>query len=277
MVMQNCQWKEPSNQWFQRNLQMPNLISIQDANLIARSSSHDIYKEVMGRATVVKYFFMGHSNSACIGNGCRPQKHMGCFIELMHNMCQGNGNKVVEVLEFFNKCTGTMSENAIETRIKYENKSVENVATRNDPSDENNGPVGFLQNLMKMLAGGGGIVGGRGEFVNPLNGARISVLVSDQEIIIKGDNQPSDKEIYEMLTNVGIPYQSIRNHKIRRVDSHGTSMDVPDVDPALDEWFSKFGDKDLVGLDLNALDKQVTDVVKDESFSDMLARLKSMK
>jgi len=216
---------------------MFNLITLKDATILVKSDRSDDYRDVMNRNAVLKMFFMGHTACACEKNNCAPHKHMSCFIELIHDISHRNTEKLDEIFEFFNNFSGTLAEKYKETRIKFQS---------NTPS------IPELPEIVKDMLD---------TLSKNTNGhEQIRVMLMNDEIIVMGENQPTDKELFELLHNsIDMKRYDIKKMKIRRLDNDGNP-----IQSRLPK---------LATVDLDGHEDKIS-IVADESFSDLLQRIK---
>jgi hypothetical protein len=263
-------------------------LSKSDARLLIEAADEDStapFKQVMGsgNAADLKMFYMAHSDSLC-GETCPMHKHLACFVGMVQRLSNSDADRLMEIMDFFQKARGTLKEKYFDTCVHF-NKTAARHERREPKTDAskimnlineklgrgNGGPPGIADFLKMLLQNGASVSGsneqssGIGIGVGP-DGAEFLIMVSGNEIVIRGDVQPPESALNKLLSEQ-IPNFSMSNYRIRRVDSNGEPLEGEKSQP-MQPGFEK--------VDLDSIEDKVPQGAV-ESFGDMMARLKAMK
>lgn len=265
-------------------------LSKSDARLLIEAADQERttpFKEVMasGNAADLKMLYMAHSDSVC-GESCAPHKHLACFVGLIQRLSNGDADRLMEIMSFFQKASGTLKEKYFDTCVHF-NKTAIHQERRETPVNtgkildlinqklgRGNGsgmPPGIADFLKMLVQNGANVVSsGSGESgigigVGP-DGAEFLIMISGNEIVVRGDTQPPDTALQELLSE-RIPNFSMNNYRVRRVDSNGEPLEGEKFEP-MQPGYEK--------VDFDSIEEKVPQGAV-ESFGDMMARLKAMK
>lgn len=239
-------------------------LSNSDLSILAQAATDrntSVFRDMMdrrdGSGDSLKDFFEGHAISSCENDP--PHTHMKSFIGMLNAACEGEGERLREVLDFFETTRGSLKERHDATLEKFQVMEL----PRGIPE-----PIAAL---LSLLLGGGKSVApansGTHQGVGIGFGPRgredqYIVRVSGSEVVVQGDYQPPEDMLIAALTD-RVPGFSKETFRIRRVKSDGSPVDPPMMAGM------NFDDEEKIEVP--------ADTLVAESFSDMMARIKSMK
>jgi len=239
-------------------------LSSSDFSILAQAAKDrntSVFRDMMdrtdGSGSSLKDFFEGHSISVCENDP--PHMHIKSFINMLNAACEGEGQRLREVLDFFNSARGSLKERHDATLEKFQ------------ISQFPNGIPDSIAAILALLLGG--MLRDKSAKQQDYEGFGVGhgprgkadqyfVRIVGKEIVVKGDYQPPENIIIDALTR-DFPGFSKDVFTIRRVKTDGSPFDAPMMAGM------NFDDEEKITVPADALPS--------ESFSEMMTRIKSMK
>jgi hypothetical protein len=230
-------------------------LSRADARLLLRAAAYDdplMFQELVddNDNPALERFFLAHSRMRCTGNGCGESRHISCFLTLIQKLAGGDESRLIEVINYFVAAQGTESEKYIKTCETW--ATVSKTVLPDISADF----MEILATLLGVNVNNKDVLTGKGRAPN---GDKYTIIINGFEIVVRGDTQPPDDILTELLKD-RIKNYDPKIYRVRRVNSRGELLQPL-----------------IPGFDKIDLDVEVPEGKLGSSFSEMIDRINAMK
>jgi hypothetical protein len=225
-------------------------ISIADAKTLVSTDDTAVFREVMDRTVALQQLFKGHTGKTCVD--CAPHKHMPCFINYVHILSDKNPYRLLEIVDYFMEIKGGIKERYVEATEKYSKTSE---AFRQIEAAEEMPMPPMPKAVEDLIRGIMGALPSGGRH-------KLAIMVSPTEIIVKGDDQPSDEQLDQVLS-AHVPMYKPGKFKVTRVDENGKPFNTGPV----------FVSPMMKLVDIDSIEDKVKAQPLEETGTDFIARM----